>query len=360
MDLRQYKRLAILTADNLGPLSSKTAAGIIRYRAEDVAVVIDWGHAGQDLASILGWGKGIPILASLAEAQRYQPYALLIGIAPLGGRLVGDFRRVVYEAARAGMTVISGLHTMLRDDPELVDLAARNGAQLVDARDAGRFDEVATGMAARVPVKRVLTVGVDCAVGKMMTALELAEAAKRRGLDAAFVPTGQTGIMIAGWGISVDRVISDFAAGAAEWLVRQVAHKQICFVEGQGSIDHPGYSGVSLSLIHGSCPDAMVMCTRLDRIAHCHVEQCRVTDIRKQIRLCEELAGCVHPAKVVGVSVNTAGLSEGKARQQVEQVAADVGLPAADPIRYGVEELLSAVLAAAKVHPACDSMRRGA
>ena len=134
----------------------------------------------------------------------------------------------------------------------------------------------------------------------MMTALELTFAARRAGLSAEFVPTGQTGIMIAGWGLSVDRVISDFAAGAAEWLVQQVADKQICFVEGQGSIEHPGYSGVSLSLMHGSCPDAMIMCTRLDRTSHHGLPDSPTADIRRQIDLCEQLASCVHPARVVG------------------------------------------------------------
>lgn len=346
MDLRQYKRLAILTADALGPISSKTAAGVIRYRPQDVAVVIDWAHAGADLESILGWGQGIPIVASLAEAQAYQPDALLIGIAPMGGRLTGDFRKVVCQGAAAGLSIISGLHTMLRDDPELAGLAGASGAALLDVRDATSFDEVATARAATLPVKRVLTVGVDCAIGKMLTTLELTASAQRRGLDAAFVPTGQTGIMIAGWGISVDRVISDFTAGAAEWLVLQVADKQLCFVEGQGSIEHPGYSGVSLSLIHGSCPDAMVMCTRADRVMHRHVPQCPITDICKQIRLCEELAECVHPAKVAAVSVNTAGLSEDLARQQVDEMAQRTGLPATDPVRYGVEGMLSAIVSA--------------
>lgn len=349
MDLTNYKRLAILTADKLGPVTSKTAAGVIRYRPRDVVAVIDWAHAGRDLHSILGWGRGIPIVAGLAEAKPLQPDALLIGIAPMGGQLAGDFRTVVCHAVAEGLSIISGLHTMLKDDPELVRLAARSGAQLLDVRDPGNFDQVATAKAAILPVKRVLTVGVDCAIGKMMTSLELTDAARRAGLDAAFVPTGQTGIMIAGWGISIDRVISDFTAGAAEWLVQQVSDKQICIIEGQGSIEHPGYSGVTLSLIHGSCPDAMIMCTRLDRIAHRHVEQCPVTDIRKQIALCEQIASCVHPVKVVGVSVNTAGIPEEQARQQVEQVARETGLPATDPVRYGADVLLPAIRAAVQL-----------
>jgi uncharacterized NAD-dependent epimerase/dehydratase family protein len=149
--------------------------------------------------------------------------------------------------------------------------------------------------------------------------------------------------MIAGWGLSVDRVISDFAAGAAEWLVQQVADKQICFVEGQGSIEHPGYSGVSLSLMHGSCPDAMVMCTRLDRTSHHGLPDNPTADIRRQIDLCEQLASCVHPARVVGVSVNTAHMDEAQAQDQIECVARMTGLPATDPVRYGADVLLPAI-----------------
>jgi uncharacterized NAD-dependent epimerase/dehydratase family protein len=342
MDLKKYRRLAVLTGDRLGSFSSKTAAGVIRYRPDDVVAVIDWAHTGQDLESEIGWGKGIPVVATWAEAAKFKPDALLIGVAPMGGQLGDDLRGVGCDALSSGVSIISGLHTMLRDDPHMASLAS-SGAELLDVRDPGNFEIVATGLARQLPVKRVLTIGVDCVVGKMMTALELTFAARRASLDAEFVPTGQTGIMIAGWGLSVDRVISDFAAGAAEWLVQQVADKQICFVEGQGSIEHPGYSGVSLSLMHGSCPDAMIMCTRLDRTSHHGLSDSPTADIRRQIDLCEQLASCVHPARVVGISVNTAHMDEAQAREQIECMARQTGLPATDPVRYGADALLPAI-----------------
>lgn len=349
MDLRSFKRLAVLTGEKLGTFSAKTGTGVIRYRPDNVAAVIDWAHVGQDLESVIGWGCGIPVVGDWAAAMAYRPDALVIGVAPMGGRLDSDLRQVVCAAIGAGVPVISGLHTLLRDDAELADQAHRHGVALYDVRDPGNFDQVSTAKARSLPVKRVLTVGVDCALGKMLTALELTFTARGRGYDAEFVPTGQTGIMIAGWGISVDRVISDFAGGAAEWLVQQVANRQICFVEGQGSIAHPGYSGVSLSLIHGTCPDAMVMCTRLDRTHHHGLPDCPVADIRQQIGMCEQLAGWLHPAKVVAVSVNTAGVDDKTARQHLKQMASLTGLPATDPVRYGSEELLSAVLTAVKL-----------
>jgi len=344
-DLRQYRRLAVLTGDRLGRFSAKTASGVIRYRGSDVAVVIDRVHAGGRLEEILGWGEGIPIVASLDEAMRYQPDALLIGVAPIGGKLTPDLRSLCLEGLRRGLSLISGLHTMLRQDPEFAEAAAASGAEIIDVRDPGGFSVVASGRARDFAVKRVLTVGTDCVVGKMMTALELTFAARRAGLDAEFVATGQTGIMISGWGICIDRVISDFAAGAAEWLVEQVADRQICFIEGQGSIDHPGYSGVALSLLHGSCPDAMVMCTVPGRVHHDGMPQCPITDIAEQIGLCERMAGCVHPAKVVAVSVNTAELSEQQARDEVRRISERTGLPATDPLRFGVEPIFEAVTA---------------
>lgn len=349
MDLTAYSRLAVLTGSSLGPFTSKTAAGVIRYRPKDVVAVIDWAHAGQPMETVLGYGQGIPIVADFAAAQAYRPDAVLIGLAPMGGQLDADLRVVVRDALEAGVAVISGLHMLLREDPEFGPVAARTGAAILDVRDATDFQVCATAKARHLKVKRVLMIGTDCAIGKMWTALELTAAAQRTGLDAAFVPTGQTGIMVAGWGISVDRVISDFTAGAAEWLVEQVGQRQICFVEGQGSIEHPAYSGVTLSLMHGCCPEAMVMCHRPDRIFHRHLSDVRVTDICKQIRMCEELASCVHPAKVAAVSVNTARMGEDEACSQIERIGRETGLPTTDPVRFGADGLLPAIRAAAGV-----------
>jgi len=344
--LKKYRRLAVLTGDALGLFSAKTASSVIRYRPDDVVAVIDWAHAGQDLAELLGWGEGIPIVRDFAAAKAYQPNALLIGLAPIGGQLTPELRQVIRDALEAGVSVISGLHTQLREDAEFAALASRSGAEILDVRDPGPFSTVASGKARRLGVKRVLTVGTDCVVGKMVAALELTFAARQAGLDAEFVATGQTGIMIAGWGIAIDRVISDFAAGAAEWLVQQVADKQVCFIEGQGSIDHPGYGGVALSLLQGCCPDAMVMCHRPDRLSHHDMPDCPVLDIRRQITLCETLAGCVHPARVAAVAVNTAGMAEEQAHRHIERIRRETNLPATDPVRFGPQEVLEAVRAA--------------
>lgn len=342
MDLLAYRRMLVLTDGRLGAFSSKTGSSVIRYRGDHVAAVLDPQAVGKRVEDMLGWGEGIPIVGSLAEGMALKPDSLLIGIAPIGGKLPDAWRAHITEALRQGLAVISGLHMMLRDDPELAALSARHGAPIFDVRDPGGFDHVAEGRAAELPVKRVLTVGSDCDSGKMVTTLELRAAARQAGWDAAFVATGQTGIMIEGWGIAVDRVISDFCAGAAEWLCERVADKQIAFIEGQGSISHPGYSGVSLSLLHGACPDALIMAHQPGRTHHLGVEKASAS-LNEHIEVCERLANMRHPCKVVGLALHTAHLSEAEARDAVAQAADQTGLPATDVVRFGCEPLLDAL-----------------
>ncbi len=342
MNCLDFRRMILLTDGHLEPHRAKTAFSLVRYRAQDVVAVLDPQRAGEPLEALMGWGEGIPIVASVDEALRYRPDSLLIGIAPIGGQLPRSWRGHLTAAIKQGMAIISGLHVMLRDDEELAGLAREHGAALLDVRDPGGFDRVADGRAADLPVKRVLTIGTDCAIGKMVTTLELTAAAKRAGWDAAFVATGQTGIMIEGWGMAVDRVISDFAAGAAEWLCEQVADRQIAFIEGQGSMTHPGYSGVSLSLLHGSCPDALIVCHQPGRTHHSGVEKPSAS-LSEHIALCEGLANARHPCRVCGVALYTAGLDEGEARTVIDVTAKETSLPTTDVVRFGSEPLIDAL-----------------
>lgn len=338
-----YRRILILTEGSLGVFSSKTGVSVMRYRRNDVVGVLDSKYAGQDIATIIPGLSGLPIVASIADAAALRPDAILIGIAPAGGALPDRMRAHLADALRAGVHVVSGLHTMLRSDPELMELADASGATIHDIRDAGPIQRVARGKARYTRAKRVLTVGLDCNVGKMVASLELRRAAVDAGLDAAFVATGQTGIMIEGWGIAIDHVISDFTAGATEMLVEHVADRQICFVEGQGSLGHPGYSGVTLSLLHGSCPDAMVMCTRPTRTLHNDWQDCPIAPLTQQIEIYEKAAALMHPSRVVAISLNTSGLSDADALAAIESAARESGLPAADPIRQGPGPILQAV-----------------
>lgn len=344
------RRLAILAEGSFDAHRAKTALGVLRYGRDDVVAVIDSTHAGQSVGDVLpNWnGRGeVPIVASLdgAMALPDPPDALLIGIAPTAGALPASWRSTILNATRSGLDVLSGLHTMLGDDPEFAASAAKSGAQIVDFRRPP--DRMQTTLGRRHgPDKRIiLTVGTDCAVGKMSASLELVRAARELGVSAAFVPTGQTGIMIDGWGVAVDRVISDFLQGTVEWLVEQgEAMGDYVVVEGQGSLDHPAYSSVTLGLIHGSTPHAMVMVHKLGIDAHefDHLPDARypIADLPAFIKLHETVAALVAPSRVVAVAVNSSLVpDDAEARRAIEAIAAETGLPTDDPVRFGGKDL---------------------
>jgi uncharacterized NAD-dependent epimerase/dehydratase family protein len=235
----------------------------------------------------------------------------------------------------------------LADDPQLSAAAAQAGIDIWDVRRAPETHRVADTRAHHVPATVVLSVGSDCNVGKMSTMLEIDAAARSRGRRSVFVPTGQTGILIAGWGVALDEVISDFTAGAAEDLVMEAAKEasargDLILVEGQGSLVHPGYSGVTLSLMHGSAPDAMILCHQAGRAA-IRRYTLPIPPLAELVQLYEYVMRPVKPAKVVGVALNTFGMAEDAARAAVERAAAETGLPATDPVRYGVDTLLDAI-----------------
>ncbi len=338
-----YHRLLILTEGSLGIFSAKTGVPVLRYRGRDCVGVLDSAYAGRPITELLEGVPDVPIYASVAEAMERRPDAILIGIAPSGGRLPDTMRAHLVDGLRNGLSIISGLHTMLHEDDELVGLAEQHNARLHDVRDSGRIMHIARGRARHTRAKRVLTVGTDCNLGKMVTALELRKEAVRQGLNATFVATGQTGIMIEGWGIAIDHVISDFTPGAAELLVQHVADSDICFIEGQGSIGHPAYSAVTLGLVHGSCPDAMVLVHRPGRTLHNDWPECPIAPIRQQIALYESVLAVLHPGKVVAVALNTARMPAEAAEAAVRQIAGETGLPTADPVRHGCGALLAAV-----------------
>ena len=229
--------------------------GVLRYRREDVVAILDSTRAGEN-------EEGVPIVADVAAALPLAPTVALVGVATQGGRFPPAWREILRDCVTNGIGIENGLHQFLRDDPELAPLARESGATLTDLRRPPDDLDVPSGANLEVPGKIVLTVGSDCAIGKMTVSLELDREARARGIASRFVPTGQTGIAIAGWGLSVDAVIADFIAGAAERLVVEGSERggDLLLVEGQGSITHPAYSGVTLGLIHGSAPHAYVLC----------------------------------------------------------------------------------------------------
>ena len=352
------RRLVILTEGQFGLHDAKTALGVIRYGQDEVLAILDSTMAGRNLRELLP-AYDVPFVGTLDETLhgRVRPDGLLIGIAPTGGRLPTTWRATILEAIRAGLDVHSGLHDFLGDDSEFAAAAEAAGVRMIEYRRPPERMETAIGRR-HGPGKRViLTVATDCAIGKMSVALELVAAARRDGASAAMVPTGQTGIMIEGWGVAVDRVISDFINGTVEWLVEQgEARADWVIVEGQGSIDHPAYSAVTMGLIHGATPHAMILVHKPGLAEHdfTHLPDASfpIADLAPFIELHERIAGLVAPSKVVALALNTSLYpSDEEARAIIDAIAAETGLPADDPVRFGAERLWPAVRDAVEALP---------
>jgi uncharacterized NAD-dependent epimerase/dehydratase family protein len=321
----------------------KTMWGVLRYRRDDVVAILDSTRAGGDAEF------GVPVVRTVDEAMRFEPTAALVGVATQGGRFPPAWVELLKECVSRGLDVENGLHVFLDDDPELRALAARTGAELRDLRRPPADLSTATGANLSVPGTIVLTVGSDCAIGKMTVSLELDLEARRRGIASVFVPTGQTGIAIAGWGISVDAVVADFIAGAAERLVVEGAARggELLWVEGQGSLIHPVYSGVTLGLYHGSVPHRLVLCHQSghDTIEGAGGGPHPIPPLADLVALHERLALPARPAVVAAIALNTRDLDEAGARASIAAAEDETGLPADDPVRFGAGRLVDAVLA---------------
>jgi len=343
-------RHLILADGDFSPLLSKTANSVIRYQPDRVVAVLDSTRAGQTVQQVLGFGGDIPVVATMQEGLALGATSVLIGIAPVGGGLPATWRDWIREAIEGGCDVVSGLHTFLSDDPLLAEAARIHGRTIQDIRKPPRDIPVASGLARDLEPLVVLTVGTDCNVGKMTAQLQLVAGLRARGLRTNFVATGQTGIMIEGWGIAVDAVVADFIAGAAERITVQGAEgADVVLVEGQGSINHPGYSGVTLGLLHGTCPDAMILCHQPSRK---HIGDYRkaawleLPPLDEYVRMYEQMANLVHPSRVVGIALNTFDLDDDEARAACDDATRRTGLPATDPVRFDAGPLLDALQAA--------------
>ena len=332
--------LVILTEGRSNPLDAKTATGILRYREQDVVALLDSTCAGKSCQEVLGVGGSTPIVASLDEVRAD---ALLLGIAPAGGGLPGSWREVIRTAILRKMDVISGLHTFLEDDPEFVDLAAENGVTLHDIRKPPDQLTVSKDLARKSACHRVHTVGHDCGVGKMLVSLEIDRALRERGHKSEFVATGQTGMMISGWGVPADRVISDFVAGAVEEEILAHADSEFLLIEGQGSLCHPLYSGVTLGLLHGCSPQTMVMVFDPTRTVVKNTTL-PLPPLSRLIAAYEEMASMLCPSRVVAIAPNTSMLDAAEAAEARQKAEDESGLPAADVIRDGPERIVEAIL----------------
>lgn len=354
--------LTVLADGCFGESQSKLALGVIRYGEWPIASVIDSSRAGKTVRDITGMPCDAPIVSTLSEALATQPKALLIGTAPPGGVLPPEWREILAQALRSGLHIINGLHFFLTEEPDLVELAAEHQVKLWDVRDPeayGRhkFQEINLQKSRPKNLRVIAMVGSDCAVGKMHTALELHAHSQAQGQSSQFLATGQTGILIAGRGVPLDRVIGDFMAGALEVCIQEeiadlpaakTDQAHWVFVEGQGSLLHPAYSGVTLSLMHGANPDALILCHKAGQESIRNYPHIPLPAMRELVKLYEQAAAWVRPqgekpAKVAGIAVNTSAISEPEARKYLNQLADETGLPITDPVRYGVESLFTAL-----------------
>lgn len=332
---RLRKPYLLFLGDVKDKLTAKTAFGLKDWCGEDV--LGEWSLPGCTVA------MGLPRLSPQDAAKRGAG-SIVVGIAPVGGKLPPHWVAELAAAADAGLDVVSGLHTRLTSFPELVNAAARSGVRLIDVRHGNKAYGAATGR--RRSGKRVLTVGTDCALGKKYTALALARNLQSRGIAATFRATGQTGIMISGSGIAMDAVIADFVAGAAEELSPDNAPGHWDVIEGQGSLFHPAYAGVTLGLLHGSQPDAIVLCHDPSRSTIDGYPDFPIPDLKVAIddylragRLTNSAIRCV------GLSINSSSLSDAECADYFARLTAELGLPVCDPVRTGVDALASALAA---------------
>jgi uncharacterized NAD-dependent epimerase/dehydratase family protein len=317
----------------------KTMRGVLRYGQDDVVAILDSERAGER-------HEGVPIVAAVEEALPLRPTVALVGVATTGGRFPPAWRALLRACVHHGLDLENGLHEFVGDDPELRELAAARGVELRDLRRPPAGLDCPTGENLDVPARIVQTVGSDCAIGKMTVSLELDREARRRGLASVFVPTGQTGIAIAGWGISVDAVVADFVAGASERLVVEGSRRggELLLVEGQGSLVHPAYAGVTLGLLHGAAPHVLVLCHRAGATEVEGYPGHPLPSLSELVALYELASLRRRPARVACIALNTVGMADDSARRAIEETRGETGLPADDPVRYGPVQLLDAVL----------------
>jgi uncharacterized NAD-dependent epimerase/dehydratase family protein len=321
------------------PHYGKTLRGVMRYRRDAVVAILDTERAGES-------DDGVPIVGSVDDALGLEPNTALVGVVTQGGRFPGDWQELLKSCVLKGLDLENGLHVRLRDIPGLTELAAEHNVDLRDLREPPPDLSTVTGANLDVDATIVLTVGSDCAIGKMTATCELDLEARKRGLRSVFVPTGQTGIAIAGWGIAVDAVVSDFLAGAAERLVVEgVERGDLLWVEGQGAILHPVYSGVTVGLIHGSAPHLYVLCHEVGRtVVEGDATESPIPSLRELVDLHERISLRLRPAKVACIALNSSGVTEEEARAAIAAAEDETGLPADDPVRFGAGKLLDAVL----------------
>ena len=316
------------------PLSVKTSRGVAAFRGQDC--VGEFRHDDCPLT------LGLPRMA-MAEAASAGARTLILGIAGAGGKVGADLIEDAAAALEAGLNVASGLHERLRDQPRLAELAAARGLELFDVRDPPAGLSVGKGYPR--PGRRLLTVGTDCSVGKMYATLALTEALRQRGVAADFRATGQTGILIAGEGVAVDAVVADFISGAIEQLAPGRDDDGCDLIEGQGSLFHPSFAGVSLGLLHGAQAEALVLCHEPGRAHMRGIPGRPVPELADCLERNLEAARLTSPdVRAAGICLNTSAMDAETAQRLCSVIEVQMGLPCTDPVRFGVESIIDQIL----------------
>jgi uncharacterized NAD-dependent epimerase/dehydratase family protein len=343
------RRIVIVTEGYTNPSTAKTACSLLRYRPDEVLAVLDSSQAGKTTQELLNVGGGTPIVASMDEVPSAN--TLLIGIEPPTGHLPGSWRSIILDAISRKWDVVSGLHDFLSEQEEYASAAQREGVTLVDVRKNNQ-QTIARRLGFDETCFRIHTVGNDCSVGKMVTGIELTTALEVAGHDAKFVATGQTGIMIEGNGCPVDRVVADFVAGSAEQLVLDNQHHEILVVEGQGSLVHPAFSGVTLGLLHGCAPHALIMCYEVGRSHVINMDHIPIPSLDQIIPMYELMASIVSPCKVIGIAMNSWRLTPEEREIERQRVSERYQVPVVDVLKDSTQPLIDAILNAKQNHEA--------
>ncbi|HBB34868.1 MAG TPA: DUF1611 domain-containing protein [Cyanobacteria bacterium UBA8803] len=346
MRLTADQRVAILLHEGIKGSHGKTGLTLLRYGEATVVAAIDRECAGESLSQLTGIPCNAPIVDSVTSALAYQPDVLAIGIAPSGGILPDAWWQEVKQAVAAGLSVFNGLHTPMASDPELQALL-KPSQYIWDIRQEPKGLGIGSAQARSLRCQRLLTVGTDMGVGKMSASIELQRAAVRRGIRSKFLATGQAGLMIAGEGIPLDAIRVDFAAGAVQQMVMGAGRDyDLLIVEGQGALVHPG-STATLPLIRGTQPTALVLVHRAGQTHIRNHDYIAIPPLLEVIQLYEIVAragGAFASARVVAVALNTGHLDDAAAREAIEQVKAETGLPCTDAVRFGADLLVDAVM----------------
>lgn len=335
------RKMILLTEGFSNPHTAKTACSVIRYRREEVVGVLDSTQKGKLVSEFLQVGDELRFISNIDEVPAAN--TLLIGIAPPGGKIPPAWRVIIRQAIDRKMNIVSGLHDFISDDEEFATAAKVTGSEIYDVRKNSE-KTIARCKGIDERCLRIHAVGHDCSIGKMVTSIEVTNRLKQLGRKAKFIATGQTGIMIEGDGLPIDCVVADFVAGAAEKLVLQNQHHEILLIEGQGSLTHPSYSGVTLGLLHGCAPHGLFLCYEVGREVVTGVEHIKIPPLSEVKRIAEIMSNARHPCKIIGISMNSRRVTAEQAEIERERVEREFQLPVVDVFRHGPDRLVQAVL----------------